>query len=182
MSSMSRGIALLLAVVMLLGMFPATVPTAQGAETDGIVIHSQPEFQHGAVGETVQFTVEASGVASYEWWYRRTENGTWYSTSLTGFNTKTLSVGVTTGRNGYQYRCKLTGNDGSEVYTESAALLVEIDLVAHPQDQVGVITDNVQFSVQASGVSSYQWQYRRTAEDNWTNTSMTGNKTDTITV
>lgn len=88
----------------------------------GPYIMAQPTNQSGAVGDNVQFTVTALRVASYQWEVNTGDS--WGNTTLSGAKTATLTVAALANRNGYKFRCKLTGEDGSIVYTNVATLTV----------------------------------------------------------
>ena len=57
-----------------------------------------------------------------------------------------------------------------------------IVILTQPKDQKGVWGSTVQFHIKTTGSNlKYQWQYRYDGEE-WRNTVMTGNNTDTLTV
>jgi plastocyanin len=86
-------------------------------------IITQPASVVATAADTVQFTVEATHVYSYQWKYSK--NGTvWYTTIAEGNQTSTLTVAAK-GHNGYQYRCHLKGLDGTETVTEAATLRLQ---------------------------------------------------------
>ena len=147
------------------------------------VIKTQPKAAKAFLNGNAQFSVKATGAVSYLWQYRRNETANWSGTSMTGYNTDTLTVGVTAARNGYQYRCVITGEDGVKVYTEAAALTV-LEITEQPAIGYGFIGSISKFTVKLSDTTGvkYQWQYRRNETANWTNTSMTGYNTKTLTV
>ena len=154
-----------------------------------VSIAAQPTDFTGAVGQNAVFAVctEESGL-QYQWQYRKSATGSWYSTSATGYATDTLTVSVADSRNGYQYRCKITDGDGVEVYTQAATLTVsqtaapEVRITAQPTSRVAAETETVMFATAATGDVTYQWQFRRSATGTWANTTMTGNKTAAITL
>jgi hypothetical protein len=43
---------------------------------------------------------------------------------MTGYNTDTLTVSVTAARDGYEYRCVLTGSKNSKIESKAATLHV----------------------------------------------------------
>ena len=99
-------------------------------------ITSQPADYTGEVGETAQFTVAATGTGlTYKWEWRRETMTTWSATTMTGYNTATLSVPVIAARDGLIYRCVITDGNGSTVTSEEAKLSVvpqyEIDGVVY---------------------------------------------------
>ncbi|MBQ2310152.1 MAG: immunoglobulin domain-containing protein [Erysipelotrichales bacterium] len=87
-------------------------------------ITTQPKSVTVKNGQTVKFTVGASGTSlKYQWYYRTSSTGTWAKSTMTGATTKTLTVEAVVGRNGYQYRCQVSNSAGS-VYTNAATLTV----------------------------------------------------------
>ncbi|MBQ2062663.1 MAG: immunoglobulin domain-containing protein [Oscillospiraceae bacterium] len=86
------------------------------------VITSQPKSQIIAAGTTVNFTVKATGATAYQWYYK-TPTGTWTKCAGTGYNTAALTVSATAARNGYQYKCRVS-NDNGYVYTSAVTLTV----------------------------------------------------------
>ena len=88
-------------------------------------ITAQPQDLTAAKGETVSFTVKASGPnLSYQWQYRTSATGKWKDCTTEGCRTATLKVEATAKRNGYQYRCKVTNSAGT-VKTVAATLTVK---------------------------------------------------------
>lgn len=147
---------------------------------------AHPVDRFAAAGSTAQFTVETSVAEgfTYQWQYRRSETGTWNNTTMSGYNTATLTVSATKARNGYQYRCVVTGSKNSQLASKAATLYAGDPVVisAQPADTTAAAGTNVDFAVKASNVYSYQWEYRRSETGSWMTTSMTGATTDTLTV
>ena len=87
----------------------------------------QPVSTTGKTGTTVTFSVAASLSEgfTYRWQYSRNGGTTWFDTAMEGCTTDTLTVSVTAARNGYQYRCVLTGAKNSKVISKAATLTVE---------------------------------------------------------
>ena len=82
------------------------------------IIITQPTDVHDAVlGTTVSFTVVAANVATYQWQSRNASGGGWTDSSLSGYNTATLSPEVTENRYNIIYRCKLLSTQGNRVDT-----------------------------------------------------------------
>ena len=88
------------------------------------VITDQPDSQVTTGGTTVKLSVKAEGVTSYQWYYRPGSSGAWLPCTGTGAKTATLSVYARVAESGYQYRCKLTNDEGS-VNTRSVTLTVK---------------------------------------------------------
>jgi hypothetical protein len=149
-------------------------------------IVGQPKDQFTVEGDTALFTVTTKGDdLSYRWFYRRGESDSWHPTGLPGYNTPTLSVAMTTGRNGYQYYCQVSDAYGQTVNSKTVTLTLKtrLAILTQPGDQGGTVGENALFTVEAQGDElSYRWYYRRGEADSWHTTSMTGFNTPTLTV
>ena len=89
-------------------------------------ITAQPQSVEANAGGTAKFTVTANGKdVTYQWQYRTSSSGSWAKATATGNQTDTLSVPATAGRNGYQYRCVVTGKSGKITYSNAATLTVK---------------------------------------------------------
>lgn len=86
----------------------------------------QPTNQEAAVGETVSFTVKATGVKEYLWQYRPTSTASWREmfSAATGGDTDTVSFESSSARSYYDYSCKLTGYDGTVRRTNVVKLII----------------------------------------------------------
>ena len=135
-------------------------------------ITKQPAAASAAIGETAVFTVQASGDGlSYQWQFRKNDTDSWTKCSGDSAVTASLSVEVKSYRNGYQYRCKVSNSVGS--VTSEAAVLKALPVVTgQPQDVTAALGETAVFTVTVGGVSpSYQWQFRKSETDSWTNCS-----------
>jgi hypothetical protein len=103
---------------------------------------------------------------------------------MSGYNTDTLSVGATLARNGYEYRCVLTGSKNSKIESKGAVLHVgdPVEITAQPQSVTAASSENAVFTVEATNVYSYQWYYSKTSGNVWAKTSAESNQTATLTV
>lgn len=86
-------------------------------------ITTQPTDQEGAVDATVSFHVVANNVAAYQWQVKIREDASWFDSNSEGATTDTLAIEVTTTRYAYFYRCKITGKDGSIIYSNTVRIL-----------------------------------------------------------
>ena len=151
------------------------------------VISTQPSNVTAKAGETAKFTVKATGTGlSYQWQYRTSASGTWAKTGATGNQTATLSVPVTTVRNGYQYRCSVA-NSGGTVYTKAVTLTVTSGDKPVIKTQPSSVTidegSTAVFAIAATGDGlTYQWQYRTSASGTWAKATASGNQTATLMV
>ena len=145
----------------------------------------QPADVRTAADSNAVFTV-ATNVAegfTYQWQYRRSETGAWNNTTMTGYNTATLTVAATVARDGYQYRCIITGARGGKLESKAATLHVGDAAVvtAQPENVTAALNANAVFTVGAENALSYQWQYSKNGTS-WLNTGLSGYDTATLTV
>ena len=152
-----------------------------------IVIRTQPVSYTGAINDLTQFTTEAEGTnLTYQWYVSQDGGSTWAKTYNTGYNTPSLSVRLYSYRSGYQYKCVITSGNSVSVETDVATIAmrpITLKITEQPRNAGGPVGSNVTFHVGATGNGlSYQWQFSKNGGESWGNTSMTGGKTDTVTV
>jgi hypothetical protein len=83
-------------------------------------ITTQPNGINTAIGTTAKFTVAATGAGlTYQWQYN--SGSEWKNSGAAGAATDTLTINAKATYNGWQYRCIVTGENGS--VTSSAATL-----------------------------------------------------------
>ena len=90
------------------------------AFSTAFAIVTQPVNCEAAVGETAHFSVEATGVKTYQWQYWTPKSNKWVNGSTT---TPELSTGVTEARYANKYRCMLTGEDDTVLYTDEVQIV-----------------------------------------------------------
>ena len=85
-------------------------------------ITSQPTSKSGKAGDTVTFSVTATGVGlNYQWLYSKDGGRSWKNWG----SKRTISVGVTSGRNGYRFRCIVTDAHGRTLVSDTVKLTVK---------------------------------------------------------
>ena len=143
-------------------------------------IKTQPASVTAALGTTAKFTVSATGAGlTYQWQYNSGDG--WKTSGGTGATTAELSIPVTTGRNGFQYRCVITDANGTKTNSSAATLKAKIAITAQPAGITAPIGETAKFTVTATGAGlTYQWQYNKGA--GWVNSNGTGSKTATLTI
>ena len=151
-----------------------------------VSILNQPKSQEVEEGKTAKFVVAANGIGlSYQWQVSKNAGKTWSNTSLGGNKTETLQVTATETRDGYRFRCVVTDEKGKSITTESAKLIItgELEITGQPADQEVEEGKTAKFVVAANGIGlSYQWQVSKNGGKTWSNTSLGGNKTETLQV
>ncbi len=86
---------------------------------------TQPTNQTVSVGEYAKFSVKANGGGiTYQWQFRTSSSGSWQNSTVSGYNTSAISVKGLAGRNGYQYRCKITDSAGNVLYSKVVKMTV----------------------------------------------------------
>ena len=108
----------------------ATSKTVTLLVKNGPVIKTQPASQTVYAGDTVKFTVKATGTSlTYKWQYRKSSSGSWTDVS-TGGNKATYSLTTAERHNGYQYRC-IINNAYGKVVTKVVTLKVKAATTAY---------------------------------------------------
>ena len=138
----------------------------------GVVITSQPVNAKANVGDPVTFTVQANYVKTYEWQYKLSTGSTWRAmySSAEGKNTATLKTEATDARYNYEYRCKLIGTNGETLYTNTVKIVKpagKTEIVKQPVNAEANVGDPVTFAVEATGVATYEWQYKLSTGSTW---------------
>lgn len=85
-------------------------------------ITTQPTDATVAIGQRALFTVIAENVRSYKWQVK-VPDGEWTDSGSPGNATYRLNVEATEARYTYQYRCKITGLDGTIIYSDAVKMV-----------------------------------------------------------
>ena len=199
----SKSLSLILSAILIFTMFAGVAAAGKDIElpvvdigewvtTEKVVITKQPVDAAADAGKTVKFTVEAKckdgSNPSYQWQCRKTEDSDWVNSGLSGNKTAVLKLSATSARNGYAFRCVVTGQDDETVISEEASLKVwgDIKVLSQPMDQEITKGGNAKFTVSAESVNegelSYQWMVSTDGGENFKASGLTGNKTKTLTV
>ena len=149
-------------------------------------ITEQPKSQSAEAGATVKYTVGATGAGlTYQWQVSKDGGKTWSNSAMTGSKTATLSVEVTEGRNGYQFRCVVTDKKSNSVTSSAVTLTVlgNAKITEQPKSQSAEAGAIVKYTVGATGAGlTYQWQVSKDGGKTWSNSAMTGSQTATLSV
>ena len=141
------------------------------AFSTALAIVTEPTDCEAAEGSMATFTVEATGVKSYQWQYWSTNGTKWNNNSGDSAKTASFSIEAIEKRYGYKYRCKLTGEDGSVLYTDEVKIVkpAAFEIVTQPVNCEAAEGSMATFTVEATGVKTYQWQYWMPTKNKWTN-------------
>ena len=132
------------------------------------IITVQPKDITVNSGETATFSVTAVNANKIEWYYRTSTKDKWTKSKVNPGATH--DVGGKMSRNGYQYMAYAINDDG-KVATDIVTLTVIAQppkIISQPKSLTVKLTDSAVFRVEATGVSSYQWSYRKSPEEEWT--------------
>ena len=148
-----------------------------------LAITSHPLSFTGYEGITAIFEVGASGTGlKYQW--QVNTSGTWKNSSLTGYNTSTLSVPVIASRNGYKFRCVVKDASNRTVISNEATLTVTttpVSITTQPKNYTGAVGSTAKFTVAAQG-SGLKYQWQTYSSGTWKNSSLSGYNTATLSV
>ncbi len=149
-------------------------------------ITQQPVSLYAEPGTTAKFTITATDTAplTYQWQSRKNESSNWANSAQSGAKTKTLSVATTAGLHGWQFRCIVKDGNGNTTASDAATLYTKTVIVTQPKNLTVKVGDAAEFTVVAFGKDplTYQWQSRKDANSNWSNSGLTGAKTPTLSV
>ena len=147
-----------------------------------VYITSQPKDFTGVIGENAIFSVVAQGSGlKYQW--QSNSSGTWVNSSLPGATSTTLTVGITSARDGYKFRCVVTDSYNKTTTSNEVILhtVSSVSITTQPKDYVGTVGNTATFNVIAKGTGlKYQWQTN--SSGTWVNSSLPGSTTATLSV
>ncbi len=150
-----------------------------------LVLWEQPVNVNAKVGSSAEFFVRADGDGvAFQWQSRKDASSAWANSSLSGAKTDTLTTNVTAGLNGWQFRCIVKNAEGKQIISKTAKLNVAMDFYSQPEDQKVNAGETASFFLGVTGAKplTYQWQSRKNASSEWTNSGQTGAKTECLKV
>ena len=134
-------------------------------------VTTQPKTQKVEAGDTVKFTVKATGASLKYQWQSSTNGKTWKNCSSTSATKATFSFAGKTSHNGNYYRCRVTDSKGNVVYTDTVRLYV-LGITEQPVSKTVSKGKTAKFTVEATGASKvYQWQCSTDGGKTWKNCS-----------
>jgi|GEM_PF-1665273 Cysteine-rich secretory protein family./Immunoglobulin I-set domain./Bacterial Ig-like domain (group 2). len=148
-------------------------------------ITTQPQDAAVFAGEQATFAVKATGGGlSYQWYYRKTETGSWTAVSSAAGKKATYTLTTALRHDGYQYKC-LVKNTVGEVYSDVVSLLLGPRIISEIAERELTVTvgEKVVLSVEAEGRElTYQWRYRKSEMDSAHDVKAADGKTASITI
>ncbi|MBQ4504549.1 MAG: hypothetical protein II983_02665, partial [Firmicutes bacterium] len=163
--------------------------TVTKATDTKLKITNQPDDVKAKLGTTVKMTVEAKGDGlKYQWQIKTGSNKKWIDSTIASGKTNSLEVSVTKGRNGYQYRCIITDENGNTVTSDTAKLTVnttttKLKITTQPKNTTAKVGEKIQLTVKANGDGlKYQWQIKTGSNKSWINSTIVSGKTNSLDV
>ena len=147
-----------------------------------LTITAQPESVTAMKGTKAAFTVNATGrgTLSYTWQYKTATGTTWATTGASKTNTLTVTANT---NNGYQYRCIVKDDNGTETSEPATLTVTSITITTQPQDVTARKGTQATFTVEAVGADTltYTWQYKTATGTTWATTGASTTNTLTVT-
>ncbi len=150
-----------------------------------VSITSQPANITAKAGDTVTFSVKASGDGlTYQWQYKNAGAADWVNSGIKAAKTANMTFAVGTDKtlNGRQYRCIVKDASGTSVTSNAATLTVSaLAITSQPASVTAAVGAKATFTVKASGTGlTYQWQYKNANATTWSNSGIAAAKTATF--
>ena len=181
-----RRMSILLCAVMIVMMLPLAGWGEKVEAATAAKITTQPKSIYSAAGSTAKFTVAATGTGTlkYQWQSRKDSSAAWANSGQSGSKTATLSVSVSAGLHGWQFRCIVTDANGSTATSNAATLFTKVGVSSQPKNTSVAVGNTATFTVAAvgKGTLTYQWQSRKDSSSSWANSGQPGAKTATLSV
>jgi len=144
---------------------PVTCVLSPWSPVAGPTIAQQPQPQDRCGGDTVIFTVAASGsgTLSYQWQKDQVNQERVNLTDggrISGATSPALTISDVESSDVARYRCVVTDNDCSRASNDPTLTLTPTAIVTNPSDQIVGVGGTASLSVVAEGAGtlSYQWQ------------------------
>ena len=151
-----------------------------------IAVTKQPTDQKATAGSVAKFSLSAagSGNLTYQWQSRKNSSASWSNSGQTGAKTATLSINAIAGLNGWQFRCVVRDSANHQTISNVVSLWIVPNIQAQPQNVSVKAGATAIFSIRATGTGTlkYQWQSRKNASSDWSNSGQTGAKTVALSV
>ncbi len=143
-------------------------------------VTTQPKTQKVESGETVKFTVKATGTGLKYQWQVSTDGKTWKNCTSSSAKKTTFSFTTKTSHSGNYYRCKVTDSAGNVVFTSAVRAYV-LGIKDQPDSKTVTKGKIAKFTVETTGHSvKYQWQVSTDGGKTWKNCSSSSAKKATF--
>ncbi len=163
--------------------FPLTVGNTLNLNCLSVNITAQPKSQSIRLGESVTFSVKASGSGlKYQWYFKKKGQTSFSEWKGRIGRTETVTPNATW--DGIQIYCKITDSKGNSVASDKATVTVKpaIEITSQPKSQSVKLGESVTFSVKASGSRlKYQWYFKKKGQKSFSEWKGRIGRTETVT-
>ena len=138
-----------------------------------VTITKQPKSVSATPGQTVTFSIKATGADAYQWLFHvpgDDETLLWYAYDADGGTTDTYTVTVTEDLDGYTFLCMVRDEaTGTWIYSDPAELKVGSKpvITTQPKSVTAYVESTAVFKVVATGATGYQWQWSKDGGSTW---------------
>lgn len=123
-----------------------------------ITITTQPKTAKEKVGDTVKYTVKATGKSLKYQWQSSSNGKTWKNCTSSTAKKATFTFTAKASHSSNYYRCSITDANGKVTYSDTVRLYV-LGVTTQPKTQKVEVGEKVKYTVTATGASKvYQWQ------------------------
>ena len=149
----------------------AVSDTATITIAEGISITTQPASVTSQAGQSVTFSITATGTGlTYQWQYQGRTSTKWNNfANATGASmTKTVQGSW----DGWKVRCVVMDGSGNTAVSDTATITIGegISITSQPASAIAQAGQSVTFSITATGTGlTYQWQYQGRTSTKWNN-------------
>ncbi len=133
-------------------------------------VTAQPKNVTAKPGNTVKFTIKATGngTVKYQWYFKKVGDSGW--TAWKGRIYSSASGRVDASWNMMQVRCKVSDKSKS-LYSKTVTVTVDqpLSIKGHPQSLTGKVGESASFTVKAQGKGKikYQWYIKKLNASAW---------------
>lgn len=145
-------------------------------------ITSQPQDYDLSQGKAVYYEIEAENAETYQWYYSKDNGATWYKSSIAGSDSNLLGLTASASNVGNVYRCKVTGTDGSTLYSDIVKMTSVPCITEQPQTVTYSAGATAEYTVVVENAddAEYQWYYSKDNGETWYKSSATGATTSSM--
>ena len=129
-----------------------------------LTIKSHPRTFKVKEGKKVTFKIKTTGATRLQWQMKDPNDTDWYA-FIDDSNIFPLIADAS--HDGWYVRCMVSNDRGDTLYSRVARLFIKIKITRKPKTVKAYEGETAYFSVQATGATGYQWQYRLAGKKTW---------------
>jgi|GEM_PF-3535586 len=146
-------------------------------------VNLNPISQEACTGDSVQFTILASGTAPLSYQWKKDGSNLSDGGNISGATSNTLTINPVATADAGDYTCEVSNDCGTDT-SNAATLTVKTppSVTTHPTSQEICTDDSVQFTVAASGTTPLTYQWKKDGSNLSNGGSISGADTATLTI